>query len=119
MNLTIVTNMAKRKREGKTTPSALRDYVERLRGVFVSRPWVESPRLMRVAGQWCGIGGPYLIPGRGAYMGKEYKEATREQYAVLSEQLEKVVIIHEEKTTDDAVQTTEPDNGGDSGEALD
>lgn len=113
--------MAKKKNKGNV--GGLRGYVERLPGVFVLQTWTESPRLMRAAGQWCGIGGPYLIPGRGAYLGREYQEATRGQYAVVAEHAtsegKAAVLIIENKSDRDVIETTEPDTVGDSGTAVD
>lgn len=109
--------MAKKKEKGNA--GGLRGYVERLSGVFVLEPWTQSPRLMRAAGQWCGIGGPYFIPGRGAYMAKEYKEATREQYAAIAPYAridsQLAVLIIENKPDNDAFETSQPDTGSDSG----
>lgn len=112
--------MAKKKEKGNA--GGLRGYVERLTGVFVLEPWTQSPRLMRAAGQWCGIGGPYLIPGRGAYLAKEYKEATREQYAIVAQHAtsegKPAVLIIESKPDENASETSQPDTGSDSGTPL-
>ena len=112
--------MSKKKEKGNA--GGLRGYVERMTGVFVLQPWAESPRLMRAAGQLCGIGGPYLMPGRGAYLAKEYKEATREQYAIVAQHAtsegKPAVLIIESKSDNDASETSQPDTGSDTGTPM-
>lgn len=109
--------MSKKKNKGNA--GGLRGYVERLPGVFVLEAWALSPRLMRAAGNWCGVGGPYLIPGRGAYMAKEYKEATKDQYRIIATHAtsegKPAVLVIENKTDNDAFETSKPDTGSDSG----
>lgn len=111
--------MAKRVKKNEITQARKagqpKGYTERLPGVFVLDEWVEEPRLMRIGGEWCGVGGGYSVPGKGGYLGKEWKEATREQYRSFAERSNLVIIIEPEKNEEvnDVVSTTEPDTGGD------